>query len=436
MAKLYFWDIAGNHQFVTTGAKSMAMQINNIKISFISRIVLMIAMLSGICTPIYAQFKLGDVPEYSYKLLSGKNLTHEKYRGKILVLEFWSHNSELCKQTMTQMKEINGQAKKNNVVLVGVNLDNKRNELQRYLKAENIRWLQIYDGRGKKSKAAKDFNVDKLPAFYIIDPDGVLVWSGSQKELNPILQKIFRKHKRRMIRENSQLMLDEKLKQLAKDQLTIARALLNEKKYQEYLETLANLTPAAALDDSIFIGLKNTLGEYKTHILIDAKARDIAMSNRKLVQKIVNLGKSTQQAYEIEASKNTVQKKKKKVTESINANVLRSKLEAAEKYEEAQKIFAACEQYEWIVNQSPESPIGKEAARRIIELKSRDHFAEQYTIYLHEKRADLLLRAAKSMETAGEIKAAMNNYRIILIECPEAVEAKEIATLKLKENHN
>ncbi|MCG8521861.1 MAG: hypothetical protein MI744_06615, partial [Pseudomonadales bacterium] len=261
-----------------------------------------------------------------------------------------------------------------------------------------------------------------------IDPDGVLIWSGDQKKLNTELQKIYRKYKKQMIRDNSKLSVDEQTVKKAKEKLSIAQALLSEKKFDAVIQTLAKIPTNAALDDSVLNSIKQLLAKFKSLVLTDAEARQAIMSNRKLVDQILKLGKRTEQTFE---KNETIEKKKaeEQKNESVNVKILRSKFETASRYAQRNKYFAAYELYEWIVDHASESPIG----HQMKEIQSRDQFMDNYFIYLQKKRADQLLKAAKSMESAGEIQAAMNNYRIIMVECPQAKEAYDTAKAKLTE---
>jgi len=80
-----------------------------------------------------------------------------------------------------------------NVAILGVNVDNSREEFEAYLKDNLIPWPQLYEAGGLDSPLANTLGILTLPTMLLIDKDGKVVsrnlaWRGSRRELRKLLR--------------------------------------------------------------------------------------------------------------------------------------------------------------------------------------------------------------------------------------------------------
>ncbi len=58
--------------------------------------------------------------------------------------------------------------------LLGINSDESRSALKKFLEKEQITWPQVYDGKAGKGPLANTWNVHGWPTIYVLDHEGVI----------------------------------------------------------------------------------------------------------------------------------------------------------------------------------------------------------------------------------------------------------------------
>jgi hypothetical protein len=67
-------------------------------------------------------------------------------------------------------------------VIIGVNSDEKREELKQVLVDESITWRSFWDGGGTSGPIATKWNVSGWPTTYVIDHEGVIRYKDVRGE--------------------------------------------------------------------------------------------------------------------------------------------------------------------------------------------------------------------------------------------------------------
>jgi peroxiredoxin len=140
------------------------------------------------------RLQAGDVaPEFAINRLDGKGqLKLADYKGKLLVLQFWS--SELPAEAMDlkylQRVAALAQQQKEKLAMVGIGLGRDNEQMRKMVDGAGINWPQ--GGTEQWSKCANDYHVT-LYGLFLIGPDGkILARQLSEREIMPALQKAMR----------------------------------------------------------------------------------------------------------------------------------------------------------------------------------------------------------------------------------------------------
>lgn len=102
------------------------------------------------------------------------------FKGKYILLDFWSIGCGPCLQAIPEMKEV-AEAYKDSLVIVSLSLDTKEIWKQESPK-HGMTWYNLNDLKGRSGIAAK-YGVWGIPHYVLVSPQGILLaqWSGYSK---------------------------------------------------------------------------------------------------------------------------------------------------------------------------------------------------------------------------------------------------------------
>jgi tetratricopeptide (TPR) repeat protein len=113
-------------------------------------------------------------PSFKVKSTEGEELSLQKFKGKVVLLDFWAAWCGPCRIEMPEVKKIWKKYSSDQFVLVGVNLDSNRAAFEAYVKQESLSWPQYYDGLGWGNTIARLYGVTAIPHTILIDRDGII----------------------------------------------------------------------------------------------------------------------------------------------------------------------------------------------------------------------------------------------------------------------
>lgn len=102
--------------------------------------------------------------------LKGKEISLKKFRGQVVLLDFWATWCVPCIAEMPHLKEIYDKYKDQKFEIIGISLDQTQVALDSYIEEQNIAWPQFLDS----GTVAKMYNVTAIPATFLIDGEGIV----------------------------------------------------------------------------------------------------------------------------------------------------------------------------------------------------------------------------------------------------------------------
>ena len=111
--------------------------------------------------------------------ISGAEISMERIRGKIVVVDFWATWCGPCVAEMPRMKELYAKYHDKGVEFIGVSLDYSRDEggldcLKAFVSKNEIPWPQYYQGHGGESDFSRSLGVNQIPTVFLVDQKGKL----------------------------------------------------------------------------------------------------------------------------------------------------------------------------------------------------------------------------------------------------------------------
>jgi len=150
--------------------------------------------LGPLTMTIKERLQAGDAaPDFAVNRLDGKGqLKLADYKGKLLVLQFWS--SELPAEAMDlkylQRVAALAEQQKEKLAMIGIGLGRDNEHMRKMADAAGINWPQ--GGTEQWSKTANDYHVT-LYGLFLIGPDGkILARQLSERQIMPAVEKALR----------------------------------------------------------------------------------------------------------------------------------------------------------------------------------------------------------------------------------------------------
>ncbi len=117
---------------------------------------------------------VGKTIELSGKGVGGGEVDLVKYRGKVVLIQYWATWYGRCKADMAVLKELSSKYDANFTVL-GVNLNVNAKDLSTFLAENHLPWPQIFEEGGLDSRPANLLGILTLPTMILVDQQGRVV---------------------------------------------------------------------------------------------------------------------------------------------------------------------------------------------------------------------------------------------------------------------
>ncbi len=91
-----------------------------------------------------------------------------------MLIDFWVTWCPPCVKGIPHLKELHKKYKDRNFEIIGISLDNKKDLVDKYIAKEQIKWKMIYSGKAWADDIARNYKVNLIPSYWVIDKNGIL----------------------------------------------------------------------------------------------------------------------------------------------------------------------------------------------------------------------------------------------------------------------
>ncbi|MFO0838761.1 MAG: redoxin domain-containing protein [Phycisphaerae bacterium] len=116
----------------------------------------------------------GKAPNFTLSTPDDKSISLASLKGKVVVLDFWATWCGPCKMAMPGIQKLHEKYKDKPVAIFGVNCW-ERGDAPKFMKDKNYTYGLLLKG----DDVAKTYNVSGIPTFYVIGPDGKILFADS-----------------------------------------------------------------------------------------------------------------------------------------------------------------------------------------------------------------------------------------------------------------
>ena len=143
--------------------------------------------------------ELNNIPKIGEKFIDfemadteGKLRKLSDYKGKTILLEFWSSDCGACLQENPNLIKSYNKYKPKGFEIFAVSGDSKKDKWIKAIEKDTLSWINVCDLKGRNNLAFTIYGINGIPDNFLIDTNGIIVGRYLRGEkLNKKLSEIF-----------------------------------------------------------------------------------------------------------------------------------------------------------------------------------------------------------------------------------------------------
>ncbi len=114
-------------------------------------------------------------PDFQEKDLAGKPLSVSRFKGQVLLVDFWATWCGPCRVELPNVIATYEKHHKRGFEILGISLDQDASAMKQFMANNRMTWPQYFDGLLWQNKLAVQYGVNSIPATYLLDAQGKII---------------------------------------------------------------------------------------------------------------------------------------------------------------------------------------------------------------------------------------------------------------------
>jgi len=118
-----------------------------------------------------------SAPDFKQQTADGKEISIKDFRGKYVLLTFWNATNSASRTANQKLVSVYNQFKDKNFTILGASTDGQatRKIWRAALQKDALPWMQLLALKSNHNPAATAYDIESLPANFLIDPKGKII---------------------------------------------------------------------------------------------------------------------------------------------------------------------------------------------------------------------------------------------------------------------
>lgn len=122
--------------------------------------------------------------------LDGKPIDISQMRGKVVMFHFWDTDCGYCVEKLPEIKTVYEKFHSKGLEIISVSFDHEKDKVVQYLAEHPMAWPQYFAGTNWNATCGRDFDVQAIPAVWLVDRKGNLRDINARENLMPKVEKL------------------------------------------------------------------------------------------------------------------------------------------------------------------------------------------------------------------------------------------------------
>ena len=120
--------------------------------------------------------------DFTVVSMKGDSIKLSSLKGKVFLLDFWASWCGPCRYANKNLVKLYSKYKDKGFEILSISLDDEKNDWKKAAAKDKITWMQGFDKGGWDALAAMKWQVDAIPASFLINKDGDVVAINLEKD--------------------------------------------------------------------------------------------------------------------------------------------------------------------------------------------------------------------------------------------------------------